>query len=235
MNRIDLLIDQIISRAQKTAEGLFQSFAYEVETGLSLTHLSKEDFIKKRLEEIATHEKGIATYYNVRNIDHLRNVLCMDIDLRNWPIKGIANIKGISKDKMYCRKFHIVLWPLFVQAKRIDYLKGMIEPAKYKTGLHSKLSDEQLKSVYTTFKNKYFTTTTEKQFFAAFRPDQLPEGWQLIKWTGTQSHIRYFVKLVSKDYEPEKLKEYITGKTIDSNNQSKYDSLMEKTFLEAIK
>jgi len=223
--------NEIIKKAITDTELSFQRYPKIFNEGLADYNGTRQEYAKECVQQLIP---DLSKYWNVRN-DSLK--MMVQLSLEDGLLPGIDTNKKywFADDQTVIDKLLFVLKDQFLITKKIDYLKGLSESATRKHGLDSKLSDAQLKNVYTTFKNKYFATTTEKQFFAAFRPDPLPEVWQRIVWTGTQSHIRYFVKLVSKDYEPEKLKEYITGKTIDSNNQSKYDSLMEKTFLEAIK
>jgi hypothetical protein len=111
--------------------------------------------------------------------------------------------------------------------------KSKFKDQTYKTGLHSELSDEQLKSVYTTFKNKYFPTTTKEQFISTFRRDPLPEGWKRIKWNKPVSNIRYFVKLITDvSYPPTDLLKYIDAKIL-KNNQTQPHQL--KKYFENLK
>lgn len=195
MSRIDLLINQIIERAQDTAEDLFKSFPSHLETGITLSHLSKEEFIKMRLEEIATHEKGIATDYNVRNIDYLRNVLFMNIDSRTWPITGTAKMRNPKPDnKMYCRKFHSVLWPLFVQAKRIDYLKGLIEPTEINYEFNKKrYSAEQLGEIHDILVKKKCIERARKDFINKFQGNTA----QLIEWIDKPAEAFRFIDFMA--------------------------------------
>lgn len=130
MNRMNLLIDRIITRAQKTADAMIPNFPLIIDTELLETHLTKEEFIRSRIKIESENKKALAKYYNVRDFEHLRLVLFMTINSKDWPIVGTKNIQFLSNDKMYHRKLYPVLWPLFLRVKRIDYLKGLIEPQK---------------------------------------------------------------------------------------------------------
>lgn len=128
MDKTDILITETIRRAQETADGLFRSYPDQIATELKDTHLTDEQCIRNLIEVVAKYNKGLRNdWYNVRDINQVRLNLFIDIDSRTWPVMGSKGIRNARPHKMYNRVFHAILWPLFLSAKRIDYLERLLK------------------------------------------------------------------------------------------------------------
>jgi len=169
MKRIDILIDEIIKRSQETADARFKNYPARIEVQLKETYLTDEECIRNLIKSEAECNKGLRQdWYNVRNIDQVRLSMFMDIDSGTWPVAGGAKIRNPKPVKMYNRTYHAVLSPLFLSAKKIDYLKELLkrdDNQGSETGYLTKYSQDQLNKITDRLIQKRLITKQDRSEF----------------------------------------------------------------------